>query len=145
MAILRITDSDGTQVRPLEGAMVTIGRGPGNQIILKDLASSSRHAQLIKNGEGWAIEDRGSLNKTFVNGQEIQKIALKPGDRILIGSTELVFELAEAPPLEDTVPVKKPETTPGYAIVVFSVDGGRRLGPCRSATFPADAIAGDRR
>lgn len=79
MAILRITDSDGTQVRPLEGAMVTIGRGPGNQIILKDLASSSRHAQLVKNGEGWAIEDRGSLNKTFVNGQEIQKIAPSPG------------------------------------------------------------------
>ena len=92
MPLLRITDADGTHVHPLDDETVTIGRGPGNQIILKDLASSSRHAQVVKDGDGWALEDRGSLNGTFVNGTQVQKTPLVAGDRILIGSTEIVFE-----------------------------------------------------
>src|SRR5215471_16511019 len=114
MAILRITDSDGTHVRQLEGALVTIGRGPGNQIILKDLAASSRHAQLIKDAVGWTLEDRGSLNKSFVNGQEMQKARLRPGDLILIGSTEIVFEDGLAPPADITIPGSKAQGS-GYA------------------------------
>src|SRR5262245_41307331 len=114
MAILRITDSDGTHVRELEGALVTIGRGPGNQIILKDLAASSRHAQLVKDATGWTIEDRGSLNKSFVNGQEVKKTRLAPGDRILIGSTEIVFEDGIAPPPDVTIPGSKAQGS-GYA------------------------------
>jgi adenylate cyclase len=119
MPILRISDSDGSNVLPLEGETITIGRGPGNKIILKDLAASSRHAQIVMNGADWVVEDRGSLNKTFVNGQEIQKAKLSPGDRILIGSTEIVFETGAVPPLEETRPMLKGSATSpagaGYA------------------------------
>src|SRR4029077_5110943 len=130
MAILRITDADGTHIRSLEGSIVTIGRGPGNQIVLKDLASSSRHAQLLKEGDRWSLEDRGSLNKTFVNGTEVQKVPLSPGDRILIGSTELVFELGASAPIEDTVPMAKIQPTSGYATSFLQsmVDDGSTLG-----------------
>jgi len=114
MAILRITDSDGTHVRELEGALVTIGRGPGNQVILKDLAASSRHAQLVKDATGWTLEDRGSLNKSFVNGREAQKVRLHQGDRILIGATEIVFEDGVAPPGDVTIPGSKAQGS-GYA------------------------------
>jgi len=107
MPILRITDASGTNVLPLESETVTIGRGPGNKVILKDLAASSRHAQIIKEADGWTVEDRGSLNKTFVNGQEVQKAKLSPGDRILIGSTEILFEAGSPPPLEATRPALK--------------------------------------
>ena len=92
MPLLRIIDADGTHVHPLDEETVTIGRGPGNKIILKDLASSSRHAQVLKDGAGWRLEDRGSLNGTFINGHQVQKKQLVPGDRIQIGSTEIVFE-----------------------------------------------------
>jgi adenylate cyclase len=115
MPLLRITDSSGTNVLPLEGETVTIGRGPGNKIILKDLAASSRHAQIIKDASGWVVEDRGSLNKTFVNGQEVQKAVLSPGDRILIGSTEIVFEEGSPPPLADTHPALQGATASGPA------------------------------
>jgi len=115
MAILRITDADGTHIRQLDGATVTIGRGPGNQIILKDLAASSRHAQLVNGGDKWTLEDRGSLNKTFVNGKEIQKSPLSAGDRILIGSTELVFEEGAAPAVAATLPAAKKQHPSGYA------------------------------
>src|SRR3954462_15524164 len=62
MPILRITDAEGSRMHGLEGEVTTIGRGPGNSIILKDLASSSKHAQLLKDAAGWVLEDRGSLN-----------------------------------------------------------------------------------
>ncbi|HEY2881860.1 MAG TPA: adenylate/guanylate cyclase domain-containing protein [Pirellulales bacterium] len=115
MALLRITDANGTTVRELEGPAITIGRGPGNQIILRDLAASSRHAQIVKSGDDWQIEDRGSLNKTFLNGVEVQASKLKSGDRILIGATELLFEMAPAPAIADTVPAVKGPSSPGYA------------------------------
>ena len=123
MPLLRIIDADGTHVHPLDDETVTIGRGPGNKIILKDLASSSRHAQVLKDGAGWRLEDRGSLNGTFINGAQVQKKQLVPGDRIQIGSTEIVFELGLAPQLPDTrlappqrdVPAAKPPASPGYA------------------------------
>src|SRR5262245_25517577 len=114
MAILRITDSEGEHVRALEGAVVTVGRGPGNHVILKDLAASSRHAQLLKDREGWLLEDRGSLNKTFVNGAQVQKVRLSPGDRILIGSTEMTFDEGPLPPQEATMPAKA-QGSSGYA------------------------------
>ena len=123
MPLLRIIDADGTHVHPLDEETVTIGRGPGNKIILKDLASSSRHAQVVKEGAGWRLEDRGSLNGTFINGAQVQKKQLVPGDRIQIGSTEIVFELGQAPQLPDTrlatpqreTAAAKPQATAGYA------------------------------
>ena len=126
MPLLRITDADGTHVHPLDDETVTIGRGPGNKIILKDLASSSRHAQVVKDGAGWRLEDRGSLNGTFVNGTQVQKKPLVAGDRVQIGSTEIVFELSQAPSIPETrlTPPKreapfqaaaKPPASAGYA------------------------------
>ncbi len=116
MPLLRITDSEGTRIHPVEGEAVTIGRGPGNQIVLKDLASSSRHAQIVNDAGGWMLEDRGSLNGTFVNGRQLEKsqrTPIAPGDRVLIGSTEIVFE--EQPNTESTIPLPKRQPTPGYA------------------------------
>jgi adenylate cyclase len=118
MPILRITDAEGSRMHGLEGEVTTIGRGPGNSIILKDLASSSKHAQILKDAAGWLLEDRGSLNGTFVNDVQAEKgvkIRLKQGDRVLIGSTEIAFD--EPPPTEATVPMmaQQPPSTPGYA------------------------------
>ena len=126
MPLLRITDADGIHVHPLDDETVTIGRGPGNKIVLKDLASSSRHAQVVKDGAGWRLEDRGSLNGTFVNGTQVQKKPLVAGDRVQIGSTEIVFELSQAPPIPETrmtppkrkatsSPAATPQASPGYA------------------------------
>ncbi len=117
MPILRITDSEGTHLHPVEGEAITIGRGPGNHVVLKDLASSSKHAQIIKEAGGWMLEDRGSLNGTFINGKQVEKLQrmpLAPGDRILIGSTEIQFD--EQLSTGSTIPLPKRQTTaPGYA------------------------------
>lgn len=94
MTRLRILAGANSSTHELdEATTVTIGRGIPNTLALADLASSSRHSQLIKDSLGWRIEDRGSRNGTFVNGEQVASSRLlRHGDQIQIGATEIVFE-----------------------------------------------------
>ena len=91
-------------IHRLSGETVTIGRGATNAIPLADSACSSRHAQFVSDAAGWRLEDRGSLNGTFVNGQRIQSVQLSHGDHIQVGATELTFEADGAPATAATTP-----------------------------------------
>ena len=91
MARLRFESNGQAIERELQGEVVTIGRADTNDIVLADLASSSRHAQLRHMPDGWYIEDRGSRNHTFVNGYQVQAHRLADRDLIQIGASELLF------------------------------------------------------
>jgi pSer/pThr/pTyr-binding forkhead associated (FHA) protein len=74
-----------------------IGRDDRNEIILDDDAVSSMHAKVRAEGEqdgrpSFVVQDLASTNGTFVNGENIVKVGLNDGDRILIGETNLVFK-----------------------------------------------------
>lgn len=70
---------------------IVIGRGLDADIRLEDEGVSRRHAQVIASPDGDPIvEDLGSSNGTFVNGQPIEKQALKDGDKIQIGSVSIL-------------------------------------------------------
>ncbi len=75
----------------LTGELVTIGRADTNDVVLADLASSSRHAQVRRAADGWYVEDRGSRNHTFVNGCQVESHRLQDRDLIQIGESELTF------------------------------------------------------
>ena len=62
--ILRIQSPDQPPrtIKLLEG--LSLGRDPGNRIVLQDPNVSSRHARIVKTAEGLAIEDLGSANLT---------------------------------------------------------------------------------
>lgn len=68
----------------------TLGRLPDNALCLEDAGCSGRHA-IIRRQEGrWLLEDLGSTNGTWVNGQRIeQPHVLKEGDRIQMGGQTL--------------------------------------------------------
>ncbi len=88
--ILSAPDTDPVQYR-LTGERVGIGRSEENRIVLDVKAISSRHGRLVKSDSGgYRIVDLGSTNGTRVNGQRVMDpagVALKHGDRILLGET----------------------------------------------------------
>ena len=75
--------------------LVTIGRGPDNDIVLPDKAVSSRHCEITIAGGGFCIVDAESSNGTWLNGRKIKKTQLLPGDKIRAGDTTLSFAFSE--------------------------------------------------
>ena len=71
-----------------------IGRSRDCDVVLNDANVSRRHAELRPDGDGWAVSDLGSTNGVLVNGRPIRRSTrLRPGDRIELGTTEVVFEV----------------------------------------------------
>lgn len=52
----------------------TLGRDPQGDVVLDDARVSWRHATISFNGRSWVIEDHGSTNGTFVQGQRIHHL-----------------------------------------------------------------------
>ena len=74
------------------GQGATLGRGDV-EIQLEDPFASSRHAQLSRQGAILVIEDLGSTNGTYLNGEPLRgPQPLHAGDRIRIGDSEFSFE-----------------------------------------------------
>jgi hypothetical protein len=74
-----------------EGAL--LGRGDGADIRLEDAFASTRHARLVPEGDVIVLEDLGSTNGTYLNGEPLRGPApLHIGDRIKIGDSEFSFE-----------------------------------------------------
>ncbi len=70
---------------------IVIGRSsdiPNGMVLVEDMVSR-RHAKIICSGANVVIQDLGSTNGTFVNGEKVKKARLKEGDRILIGTSIL--------------------------------------------------------
>ncbi|MCP4498463.1 MAG: DUF4388 domain-containing protein [Deltaproteobacteria bacterium] len=72
-----------------DDAEVVIGRGGELDIVLVEDMVSRKHAKINTGGGGIAIQDLGSTNGTFVNGERITRARLQEGDRVLIGTSIL--------------------------------------------------------
>lgn len=72
----------------------TIGRSPTSDIFLDDVTVSREHAVIYNDGATVRVEDRASLNGTFVNHERVERTLLEPGDEIQIGKYKLTY-LAE--------------------------------------------------
>ncbi len=72
-----------------------IGRSRDCDIVLEDAGVSRRHAEIRPSLDGWSVRDLGSTNGMHVNGLLLEgKHELAAGDRLEIGSTELMFEVS---------------------------------------------------
>ena len=81
----------GTTRYPLSPERTSIGRSRDNSIRLADERASRHHARVDLQQGIFVITDLDSANGTFVNGQRIQRHALRSGDAIHIGDTRLSF------------------------------------------------------
>jgi hypothetical protein len=79
-----------------------IGRRPGTDIIVDNMAVSGEHANIFTIGDDSFIQDLGSTNGTFVNNKRVTKHHLKHGDIITIGKHTLSYvNEGQTKPAED--------------------------------------------
>jgi pSer/pThr/pTyr-binding forkhead associated (FHA) protein len=108
------------------GAGAIVGRGKDADLVLADDLVSRRHARVTPSGSGAVVEDLGSRNGTFLNGEGIHgPTRLKAGDQLQLGVTLVELrsasQIAERPsavhpvPPPLAVPVRAPDYLAGVA------------------------------
>ena len=85
------------KIYPLEKGELFVGRDLSNDIVINDPEISRRHARLFNQGSGFVVEDLGSTNGTFINGQRlVGPNVLRPGDVMTFGERlSLVYESSD--------------------------------------------------
>ncbi len=92
---------------------MNIGRRPGNDIVLDNMAVSGAHASIFTIGEDSFVQDLNSTNGTLVNNKRITKHHLADGDVVTIGNHSLTYinekAVKAAPDLAKTVILSAPK------------------------------------
>jgi pSer/pThr/pTyr-binding forkhead associated (FHA) protein len=127
-------------VYSLEGDQLVIGRDASSGVAINDAEVSRKHARLTFQGGKYVIEDLGSTNGTFVNGQRVtSSVVLKSGDVVGLGEQiVLLYEALsadagatmigrKAPARPAPVPAAAaPQPSPQYASAPAPSAAGRR-------------------
>jgi predicted component of type VI protein secretion system len=116
-----------------------VGRSAGCQLSLDDPLVSRRHAMLVVTKDAVTVEDLESRNGVVVNGQRIAaKTVVQPGDKILIGSQELVLLRGRENAMRETASLPSRGTMPKIAAATEAV---LRSEPSDPPTPPKDELA----
>jgi hypothetical protein len=137
------------KIYPLEAPEIIIGRDASNVVAINDAEVSRKHAKLSQHGSAYVIQDLGSTNGTFVNGQRITGTqVLNPGDTVSFGENiVLMYEaaydpnatvIASAPAPKTVAPVYRPAPAPvSVPPPVQAYSGQVPAGPVQMAAAPA--------
>jgi len=113
---------------------LTIGRKIDNDIHLSDRTVSKKHAIVYRRDGQCIVEDLGSFNGTFVNGEQIKKAVLVNGDKIQIGKVKLRFFQED----ESTAQIDLKDT---HEFTVTRTDDSHCSTPSRSSRRVIEAIS----
>jgi pSer/pThr/pTyr-binding forkhead associated (FHA) protein len=124
----------------LEAEEITIGRDTTNPISINDAEVSRKHVRLTLKNNGYVIEDLGSTNGTFVNGQRIGgPVQLKIGDLVAFGeNVVLMFEASFDP---DATVLSSRATKDNLQTMLASAPAPTPT-PVRAAPAPAPMYSG---
>lgn len=115
---------------------IQIGRLEGNDIVLEDPLASRHHAVVRWANGGYELEDLGSANGTFVQGQRVtNRMLLTPGQTLRIGNTDMRFDLLA--PQDANASLAQPAPLPAYPLTGASA-AATYVGPLAP---PAGALA----
>ena len=152
MPFLRWRDDDGAQVllalEPVDERLA-IGRAEECPVALPwDQRVSRTHAELVRVGADWTVEDLLSRNGTFVSGARVSdRRRLRDGDRIVVGGTTIAF----ADPTQDGLAATRPddsaasivELTPMQRRVLVALCRPLAIGDAGAVAASNAAIAGE--
>jgi len=80
-------------------AINTLGRDVNNTVVVDDAFASGRHAGLTYRGRSWYLEDLGSTNGTWLNGERVvAPMLLGWGDEVQVGRVRLRLDRPDVPP-----------------------------------------------
>ena len=99
-----LSDPSG-QEHPLGHPVTHMGRAVENEIVILDKRSSREHAVIRREGRRVLLEDLGSTNGTYLNGERLQQaVQLRDGDQIKVGDVAFVFHDPEMTSVETPFP-----------------------------------------
>ena len=98
MLTLILEEGAGPVTLQLSEDVISIGRSKENNVVLKNIKASRRHARIERIGATYQITDLGSGNGTKVNGKKIDFQALNKGDEIAIGDARLTLKAIDDGP-----------------------------------------------
>ena len=91
----RLLSEEGKLLATLEQPVYTIGKKRGEaDLVLNDLSISRLHARIVKETDGYYLEDMNSTNGSFKNGLQLQpyeKRKLEEGDEITLGKMTVIY------------------------------------------------------
>lgn len=86
-----IEGPDSGKTFALKDKVIFIGRHGQCELVLSDPEVSRRHMKITPGEKGWRLDDLGSTNGSYLNGQRITQQAAVPGDTIQIGQSVLLI------------------------------------------------------
>jgi len=101
----------------------TVGRDPGNDIILRDPKVSRHHAEIVIERGFFVLHDLASANGTYINGKRIRVAPLTHGAKLRMGNSYGRFS-EELPTEADAPPVQEPLETPIPQQPTVALDSG---------------------
>jgi DNA-binding response OmpR family regulator len=108
-----LTDPNGREHR-LPPLTATIGRAVECDVVIASKSVSREHTRLRREGRRWFVDDLGSTNGTYLNGERvINSMALLDGDSLKVGDVTFVFHDPDTTTRENPVPDLEVDTVAG--------------------------------
>ena len=102
---LHFVDIEGEHTFTIEGDAIAIGRSPEQDLVLKEVFASRRHALITCRNGSFELIDQNSSHGTFLNGKRVERAQLRSGDSLQFGSLNAAcfrFRLPDADTLSGT-------------------------------------------
>lgn len=74
----------------------TVGRHPDSDIFLDDITVSRHHCRFVVSNGMLSVEDSGSTNGTYINGNRVEQAELRAGDEVIVGKYHLLVAAGDA-------------------------------------------------
>lgn len=96
------------ETHAIPGKGLTVGRRPGNDLVIHDASVSGRHARFSIEGDHVVLVDLASTNGSFVDDQRVEQHSLSAGAFLRLGKIELELVMVDAADAPAPVPSTKP-------------------------------------